>query len=1256
MRFKKSAIIIIFSLGIIAVGIVARHVVFANAIVVNSNLDTTSPGDGDCTLREAINNANGDTDTTGGDCAAGSGTDTITFDSVMTITPSSGYTINTPIIVDAESGIGTCSPFNPGVTIISTSSSSPFSIVAGSSGSMVRGFRLIGDGSSASSGVNISNTSNVSVQCSSIGLDASGTGKAGFSNGIYVGVSSNITIGGLSDGDGNFISGNGIPATPNVADGVGIVVANDVSNLFIEGNYIGPDVTGSAAVKNEKMGIEFVSSTVSGVSIINNVISGNGEVDGNYSPGVNLGQGAYDVVITGVTVQGNKIGVSADGLSAMPNEADGIFLGRSVSDVLIGGSTEEQRNIIGSNGCNGISMDYNATDVTIKGNYIGIGADGVADVGNSCSGISKGNQVPHPASTNLQIGGTAPGEGNYIAYNAGGGISVQYGSDVTIEGNFIGVQADGQTLALNGTNAAIGSEGTQNLVIRSGNVLAGYYRTVNLSDVGGIVSGNYIGVANDGVTALLPSDNTNTGIYAENSTLVIGGELSEDGNIIDGVLDGITLIAPFDSSVIHNQIGGENGNSKGLVIVQSQDPVLVKENRILNNTVAGIVVVNIPAAGSGGAYASITENSITDNGGLGIVFSSDENEDLNPDTFDLVLNDIGDSDAGANNLLNRPVILSVDTLPPGQVKYYVDVPPGNYITHFYTNTTNGLSGSYLGEGETFIGTDTFTSTGSGAIETFTIPAGTPNSSYLTATVTQDLGSGSLGATSEFSNSYYGADLGTSDGNETYITDDGAYHIVTDSFLGDCVNADSGDGSYLDDRGPVRAGSFEGESPCVNDRDGVVFTGETVEIPGSVEDFAYIPTGPGELDDVVITGTYEGSALCQFFFAIATISPDNGDDADYFITVDIGDGCSNEINGPFKITPGVPQSVGMGLFVTFANATGHLVYQDAGEDGSTSVWVAQLVPASSAPSGEHTGPYAPGEEVLLEVSATDPGYLNIWVDINKNGSFQDSGEHVVVNETSSGVFGPSFDAPSSGGTYNMRVRYTTYNPGDMLPIGEALDGEVEDYTFEVAGGEEEEPSPVPGCMNTSALNYNSSATIDNGSCRYASGGGGSTGQAYTCHDPKAVNYSTKGMSNSALCMYATPNFTYNVDVDPTPSVAPIITENILSSIACPVFNIYARQGDKGQEIKLIQVFLNSFTGAKLNIDGDYGLQTTAAVKVFQQLFSKEVLDPWEPPLSNKPTGRWYKTTRMKANQLLGCPESPVILEDNGRVWSLPDVRP
>ena len=74
-------------LGAIAAGLVpSPSIDTAATIRVDSLADTTGAGDGACTLREAITNANADSDTSGGDCAAGSGEDTITFSVSGTVT------------------------------------------------------------------------------------------------------------------------------------------------------------------------------------------------------------------------------------------------------------------------------------------------------------------------------------------------------------------------------------------------------------------------------------------------------------------------------------------------------------------------------------------------------------------------------------------------------------------------------------------------------------------------------------------------------------------------------------------------------------------------------------------------------------------------------------------------------------------------------------------------------------------------------------------------------------------------------------------------------------------------------------------------------------------------------------------------------------------------------------------------------------------------------------------------------------------
>ncbi len=65
-----------------------------------------------------------------------------------------------------------------------------------------------------------------------------------------------------------------------------------------------------------------------------------------------------------------------------------------------------------------------------------------------------------------------------------------------------------------------------------------------------------------------------------------------------------------------------------------------------------------------------------------------------------------------------------------------------------------------------------------------------------------------------------------------------------------------------------------------------------------------------------------------------------------------------------------------------------------------------------------------------------------------------------------------------------------------------------------GGSGGNSSPVSGCTDPSASNYNSNATIDNGSCRY------SQSQVRGCTDPSATNYNVNATINDGSCHYNT----------------------------------------------------------------------------------------------------------------------------------------
>lgn len=104
-------------------------------------------------------------------------------------------------------------------------------------------------------------------------------------------------------------------------------------------------------------------------------------------------------------------------------------------------------------------------------------------------------------------------------------------------------------------------------------------------------------------------------------------------------------------------------------------------------------------------------------------------------------------------------------------------------------------------------------------------------------------------------------------------------------------------------------------------------------------------------------------------------------------------------------------------------------------------------------------------------------------------------------------------------------------------------------------------------------------------------------------------------------------------------------------ACVPFSMYHKKGDKGGEVEKIQQFLNDHINAGLEIDGIYGSFTVKAVHDFQQKYFEQIISPWIPPFLPRTTGRWYKTTRMMANELITCPEEAVFLEEPNKLYKV-----
>jgi hypothetical protein len=157
-------------------------------------------------------------------------------------------------------------------------------------------------------------------------------------------------------------------------------------------------------------------------------------------------------------------------------------------------------------------------------------------------------------------------------------------------------------------------------------------------------------------------------------------------------------------------------------------------NTILSNGSAGVVLQNGWSA-TPPTSVEIAGNSIGGNGGLGIDLGGDG----------VTPNDGGDTDTGANDLLNFPVLDSAVT--DGSALYVdgsvdIGIPGVTFPIEFFASATCDPSG--YGEGAQYLGSSSVT-TGAGGTATFinvTLPA-VPVGRYITATT-------NAGGTSEFS--------------------------------------------------------------------------------------------------------------------------------------------------------------------------------------------------------------------------------------------------------------------------------------------------------------------------------------------------------------------------------------------------------------------------------------------------------------------------------------------------------------------------
>jgi hypothetical protein len=317
-------------------------------------------------LRQAITDANNH--------ANSGGPDQISFNipgtGVHTIQPDTKLpNIDDPVVIDGYTQAGaspnTLAVGNNAVlkiVINGANAGETNGLVVFSPDTTIRGLVVNGfvKGTSATAGRGIAvtdpNATNVVIAGNFVGVNAAGTAAVPNENiGVFVLTAPGVRIGGSAPADRNVISGNGIRG----------VFAN-ATNVVIQGNYIGTDKAGTAAIPNSFDGVFVAKNT--GFRI-----GGAGAGEGN----VISGNGFTGITLNGVNnsfVQGNKIGVGADGTTPLGNGDNGLFISPQAdvnTNNLIGGSSTGERNTIAFSGKNGIMvLDPSATGNRFQQNSI----------------------------------------------------------------------------------------------------------------------------------------------------------------------------------------------------------------------------------------------------------------------------------------------------------------------------------------------------------------------------------------------------------------------------------------------------------------------------------------------------------------------------------------------------------------------------------------------------------------------------------------------------------------------------------------------------------------------------------------------------------------------------------------------------------------------------------------------------------------------------------------------------------------------
>jgi hypothetical protein len=421
-------------------------------------------------------------------------------------------------------------------------------------------------------------------------------------------------------------------------------------------------------VNNTSLGNQIGDGTVAGRNLFaQNAQAGvliqggdNNEVMGNY-----FGTNRAGAAPVAGFVNGDAIHVF--GLSAGPNPATGNVIGGA--DTAGNTACDGDCNLIANFTDDGIDLSNDfppntatwvpADSTTIKGNYIGLAANGTD--GNSqdcCSGKAGIEFGGSPTASNTLVGGPSAADRNYIGGNPEGIQTGQVsGVGTTVQNNFFGLNPAGTAAVPNTVDNVDVSGPVQVLDNRighngTGNGVEGIYAYGN----GTVIRGNVLGVGVNG--ADLPFSADAPALRTQSSTVfnTIGGTGAGQGNVIanGGTPGGIHLDGAINNTVLGNFIGTDSGGVPGLGNSGPGINVTGTTGQNVRTTIGGV--------------APVAANLISNNGGDAIQVTSVNGVEIvgnrgagNGDQFIELQPPSGPGNTGANQGIQPPTISSFNS-------------------------------------------------------------------------------------------------------------------------------------------------------------------------------------------------------------------------------------------------------------------------------------------------------------------------------------------------------------------------------------------------------------------------------------------------------------------------------------------------------------------------------------------------------------------------------------------------------------------